>query len=517
MSEMKGNLNRRDFLKLAGLASFSLALPQFEIGPSLLSQSPDQKNIIVVVLDALSARNISLYGYPRETMPNLSRLAEKALVYHNHYSTGNNTTPGTASLLTGTLSWTHRALQRNDTTSAEFIHKNIFSEFKNYHRIAYSHNIFVNTHLKYFLSGIDDYVPREHLLLRNSDLVNSLFDADEDIASISWIRAMEKEDAGFSYSLFFSKLNQMFQAFQARKYKDLIQDFPRGFPFVVQGDNFILEDAVDHLLEKVSTLPQPFLGYFHFFPPHGPYRTREEFVDIFADDGFTPPEKPQHIFFREDTDKHKNRNKRRLYDEFIRYADAEFARFYDHLEASGQLENTWLILTSDHGELFERRILGHDTPVLHQPVIQIPLLIFEPGRSTRLDIYENTSSIDVLPSLLHLNGQEIPDWIEGELLLPFSNAKPKPDRDIFALEGKLNPQNGPITRATAMLVRGNLKLIYYFGYKELEDTGDLIEMYDLQTDPEEMNNIYLAQKDLGDELLRVIQAKITAVNLPYRS
>ena len=93
------DFNRRDFLKLAGMLPLGLAAPQLDRSLGLQS---DKKNVIIIVFDAFSAYNISLYGYGRETTPNITRLAERATVYHNHYAGSNFTTPGTASLLTGT-------------------------------------------------------------------------------------------------------------------------------------------------------------------------------------------------------------------------------------------------------------------------------------------------------------------------------------------------------------------------------------------------------------------------------
>src|SRR3989304_4147872 len=91
------------------------------------------------------------------------------------------------------------------------------------------------------------------------------------------------------------------------------------------------------------------------------------------------------------------------------------------LEGAGVLENTWVLLTSDHGELFERAIWQHTTPVLYQPVIRIPLLIFQPGRTTRLDVHTPTSAVDILPTLRHVTGSEPVSWSEGLVLPPFSN------------------------------------------------------------------------------------------------
>jgi membrane-anchored protein YejM (alkaline phosphatase superfamily) len=91
-------LNRRDFLKLAGLLSLGVSIPSVEG----LMKPPSQpqgkpKNIIVILFDAFSAYNISTYGYPRPTTPNIDRLAKRAIVYHNHFAGGNFTTPGMAS------------------------------------------------------------------------------------------------------------------------------------------------------------------------------------------------------------------------------------------------------------------------------------------------------------------------------------------------------------------------------------------------------------------------------------
>ena len=94
-------LNRRDFLKLAGLLSLGASIPSAE---KLIRSNQAQgkpKNIIVIVFDAFSAYNIPVHGYERLTTPNIARLSKRAIVYHNHFAGGNFTSPGSASLLTG--------------------------------------------------------------------------------------------------------------------------------------------------------------------------------------------------------------------------------------------------------------------------------------------------------------------------------------------------------------------------------------------------------------------------------
>ena len=204
---------------------------------------------------------------------------------------------------------------------------------------------------------------------------------------------------------------------------------------------------------------------------------------------------------------------RENYDEFILYIDSEFGRFFDALESSGLLENTWLVVTSDHGELFERGIEGHSTAVLFQPVVHVPLLIFEPGRTSRLDINTPTSAVDLLPTLLHVTEQDPIDWSEGTLLPPFGETNP--DRNVYTLQARSTAKHAPITEATAVLVKGRYKLVYYFGYKRLELVGERIELYDLEADPEELNNLYTPQHEIGAGLLHDLKSKLAEKNKPY--
>src|SRR5215216_5545362 len=127
---MNHRLNRRDFLKLAGLLPLSLsAAPSLRVLEKFAAAQETPKNVIVVIFDAWSAYDISLYGYARQTTPTIDRLANRAVVYHNHFSAGNFTTPGTASLLTGVLPWTHRALNLNSKVTDPYVTKSIFRAF----------------------------------------------------------------------------------------------------------------------------------------------------------------------------------------------------------------------------------------------------------------------------------------------------------------------------------------------------------------------------------------------------
>ena len=136
-------LSRRDFLKFLGLSSGYIS---FQPLPKLFSTyTQDTPHIVVLVFDAWSANHVSLYGYQRETMPNLDRFSQSATIYHRHYSAGSFTTSGTASLLTGLYPWTHRAISLGGSILPKHEQKQIFNVFDTTHStIGYSQNVYAD-------------------------------------------------------------------------------------------------------------------------------------------------------------------------------------------------------------------------------------------------------------------------------------------------------------------------------------------------------------------------------------
>jgi len=501
---MTGELDRREFFKLASFFSLST----FAAKPTRPLQVKDAKNIFIVLFDTLSAENISLYGYQRQTMPNLARFAERATVYHNHFSTGNFTTPGTASIFTGVYPWTHRAIRYDDRITAGFEEKNLFYLFDQYYRLAYSHNPLVNTFFSQFTGDIDLHKNRQDLYLGNN-FGPQVFPGDYDIASLSWSQVIKQQTARVTNSLFLANLYEYNKDKAIQAYSG---DFPRGVPNI-EGDNyFVIEDAIDWAQQMLVELPQPYLFYFHLLPPHVPYNTRKDFYGAF-NDGLSWNRKPSHIFTAYHTPKETDQ-RRQEYDEFVLYVDAEFGRLYDWMESNGIFEDSWVIFTSDHGEMFERGILLHERPVLFQPVIRVPLLISAPGQLTHQDVYTPSNAVDLLPTLLYMNDMPVPDWIEGQVLPPYL-AQPE-ERSVFALEARKNHPYRPLTQATAMNVRWPYKLIHYWGWPELPKEEDVFELFDLENDPQELENIYSPADALSQDLSQELQARIDAADAPYK-
>ena len=111
---MNPQISRREFLKLLGTTALTLAAASRPLAGGkgdevdFKSSGP---NVLILLFDSLTAEHMSLYGYQRRTTPNITEFAKQAMVYHNHYSSGNFTSPTTASILTGVYPWTHRAMR----------------------------------------------------------------------------------------------------------------------------------------------------------------------------------------------------------------------------------------------------------------------------------------------------------------------------------------------------------------------------------------------------------------------
>jgi len=508
------HLSKREFLKLSTIILPSVFLPGFRIKPSRLNLDTSSPSILVIVFDAFSAMNMTLYGYQHNTTPNIDRIAKHSIVYHNHFAGGHWTYPGTSSLLTGVYPWSHRGFGFNHPLVKSFLDKNLFGFFDDYYRITYTHNPIAENVILQLADGIEKYQPFQSLYINNNDWISSLFSSDFDIANISWIRTIMRSDDGYANSLL---LTNIYEKSRLKTIKDYAYLYPRLPPKGLYDDYFLLEDAIDWIDEQVSEIPKPFVGYFHLFPPHRKYSPRREYFAAFRNDGYEPIVKPAHFLSHKLGQSMLNKN-RRIYDEYILNVDAEFGRLIDSLERKGIMDNTWVILTSDHGEMFERGMLAHHQPVFYQPIARIPLIIMKPGeRSSSTNIFSPTSATDLIPTLLRLTNKPIPDYLEGQILPPFRTTEIDPARSIYAVDASRNKWDEPITKGTIMHVKGQYKLIYYFGYKKLSNLGPLIELFDLENDPEELDNIAPIKPTIAAEMLDDIHAQLQEKDAPYQN
>jgi len=503
-------LNRRDFLKLSLAAPVAAALARWTPAALTGRRSQDEAlpNIIMIVLDTMSAKNLSLYGYPRDTTPNFKRFAERAHVFHAHHAGGNFTVPGTASILTGMYPWTHRAINHSGFIARELTERNIFRIVDDsYTRLAYSQNLWAVHLLAQFGGDVDQFLPPTAFSFKGQ-VVGEKFTNDLQAAYLSLDEFLFWQDEP-PPSLIFGIPERALLSYKAAHAEDDNLDYPAGIPSTtLLPFYFRLEDLYDGIRSTIQKLPAPFLAYIHLWGVHLPYRPHERFYKAAAG-GWRPEEKPRHPLGGR-TPYWDQLKKLRRYNEYIASVDFEFGRLMDQLEEDGTLDTSYVFITADHGESFERGTQGHTTPLLFEPLIHIPLMVSTPGQRARVDIHTPTSSVDILPTLASITGRDLPEWCEGQPLPGFGGS-PEATRSIFSIETKSTPERGAMEKASVTLLKGKYKMVHY----RAEDYNSY-ELYDLDGDPEELTNFYTAQGALAAAMREELLYRFDLADKPYR-
>jgi len=502
------SFSRRDLLKLLALAPLGMAFePLSKLGRTVLANTP---HIIIMVFDAWSANNVSLYGYPRPTMPNLERFAERSIVYHRHYSTGTYTVPGTASLLTGMYPWTHRALNLGSGIRQEHQEKQIFKALSTtHHSLGYAQNVYADQ----FLYQAGAFLKRHYPFgkFNKNDVVTydlPLFDKDAFIAFSSFEDVIFQHGKGLDGSLFLGPLARLLGQ-RDKKIAEIKNAgaYVSGLPESLES--FLLSDLVEGFIQTLGSLSEPSLVYFHFYPPHDPYRPTSKFYNQFLKDDYRAIEKPVHALIGDAKSSEELHADQVKYDAYLASWDAELRPLFDYLDRSGMREKSHILITSDHGEMHERGISGHGSPLIFEPVIHVPLIVSSPGDQKRVNIYTPTSSLDILPTIAWLSGSPVPDWAEGELL-PGLGGSQDFTRSIYAVDAQTNPANSALKQYSAALTKGNYRLTKY----EYTDFNQ-VEFYDLAEDPHEINNIYPSLPSVAKEMEAELSQKIMDVNASF--
>lgn len=164
--------------------------------------------------------------------------------------------------------------------------------------------------------------------------------------------------------------------------------------------------------------------------------------------------------------------------------DHQIGRVLDHLEATGEIDETLIIFTSDHGELLgDHYMFGKAGPF--EGSFRIPLILAEPGGTARtVDAF--TESVDILPTILDWIGAPRPRACDGRSLLPWvRGAAPAVWRDGVMLEFDLRNIKAPTPlglhpdEGGAAIWRDETSVyIHYAGLPPMS--------YDLSTDPHEL-------------------------------
>lgn len=492
-------------------ATASAALATHKLIPAL-GVNITKPNILIFVFDAMSARNLSVYGYPRPTSPFLEQFARHATVFHAHYAGGNFTSPGTSTLLTGLYPWNHRAYTLGGLVDRRLAHNNLFQLMGDeYLRLGYAQNIWADLFLRQFRAGIDRHIPITSFAqeIENSttgqqfsnDPIMAYYSIDEFLASSQhFVNPVPGSLTLGFYDIFKRSLGT--------KTAEQWSEYPYGRPFngFYYYHNRTVFDGVHSILTDAMQQDRSVLAYLHLFSPHGPYTPLHEYTGNFAE--LEAPFKEMHPLSYSRIRPPKLEEYRLQYDEYISNVDAEFGRLINSMGERGLLENSYVIVTSDHGEVFERGEYGHASALLYDPIIHIPLLISAPGQTSRKDVYVPTSNADVVPTALHLAGKEVPPGLDGRVLPGFGGTEDA-NRSVFALEAKENSAFLPFSQATVAMIQGTNKLVYYHGYPKYKD---IFEFYDLQDDIEEKRDRFATSGKIALDMKAELLDMLTAAN-----
>lgn len=500
-------ISRRDFLKVAACLPVSAAAGSVS---RISHREPniDKPNIIVLVFDAWSAAHLPLYGYGRQTMPNLEQFAQRAVVFHRHYSAGTFTVPGTATLLTGLYPWTHRALALGGEILPRHRDQNIFRLLGLSHNtVGFSQNEYADLVLAQTAGDLDVYLPSDSLSLQHNLLYTlPIFKNDSGTAHAAFENDIFQRGLEADASLFLGPLRRLMRWRTTRALDtEYRMTYPRGLPVTL--DQFRLEDVVDGAIRILGSLPRSSIAYLHFYPPHGFYRPKGKFSRSFMD-GWVPPAKPVHPLATENAGPDAEASQRLRYDQYMASWDAELGRLFMYLRTSGLLDTSYVFITSDHGEMFERGVIGHYTPMIYDPLVRVPLIITRPGLTDRIDVRVPTSSVDLLPTMASLAGSGEPSWSEGRLLPEFGGT-PDPDRSIYVVDAKTNAAAAKLTRVSLSLTKNEYRLTYY-QYPEQDYTR--YELFRLPDDPEELHDLYQEESSVGSRLRDELQQTLRDIN-----
>jgi arylsulfatase A-like enzyme len=463
------------------------------------TDNKSRPNIILITFDTFTARDMSVYGYHRPTTPFISEWAKSSSLFTRLEAGSNFTTATTASLMTGKRIWTHQTYHISGSKPVKADIENLPLVLKNngYYTMAFVANPSASVRLL----GIADSFDIAPL-------------ATEFSAPTSLINIIKKT----LYQLFGDKIRLHDWIMQA---DFILYRFLYLFSQEFSITSFPPEKVFKRFLSVIDeNPPEPYFVWIHLFPPHSPYLPPLPYMGMYDSSYKLATDKSQVGILKMPLYKYQSKyyqyfprelqpdidTLRARYDEFIRYCDNEFENFIKKLANSNKLQNTVIILSSDHGESFEHNYGMHGGPHLYEQVTSIPLIIKEPDRADGRIINDLTEQIDIPPTVLDLANIPAPQWMEGRSLVPLMQGKRLPLMPVFSMNFEKNPSRGhEITKGTIAVWEDDYKLIHYLAKNRTL-------LFNLKQDPDELNNLFDKEPEVSQRLLTLIQKNIKEAN-----
>jgi arylsulfatase A-like enzyme len=406
-------------------------------------------NVLLISVDTLRPDFLGHYGHDRPTSPVLDRIAAEGTVFDDVTSASPWTLPSHASMLTGLYPSSHGVKNHDRQLTKETLATRL-------RKAGYQTLAVVNSH------NIGD---KRFGLLRGFE--SSFYESEMDLAPETALVAPEEKLIGN------------------------------------KGDK-ITKRALRMLKERDPE--RPFFLFLHYYDVHTDFtpdaKWRMEFVSPYA--GELTGHTQQLIKYRlreDDLTPEDVRWLEEMYEAEIRTLDEILERIFDYLDVAGLAQDTLVVLTSDHGEEYwEHEGVLHGR-TYYQEVIRIPILMRGPGVPAGRRVATPVHLIDVpatIYSLVAVHPTETLDGIDLTRLWAEGAEAPEP-RYLFAEADHNNIVDGEDVVDIGRMIRiGDEKLCYdtITGRKEL---------YDLATDPGELNDLSEERPERVAELFAELQ------------
>ena len=356
-------------------------------------------NIILITGDGLNAPKMSLYEFTKDTTPFLRDLAGSSLVAENAFSNAQGTIGSTTSILTGRYPADIRVLAATDILKGEDAFQHLPGLLKSYgyYTVQLSFSYYADAYKVNIQDGFDE--------ANGESPVRSKIQA-------AFARLLPTDHYYFlreEFTRISDRLEHLFY----------IENMTNPFIQVTESpEKFDDQEKLDYLFTLLDQTDQPLFVHIHWLGTHGPK--------------YYPDEQ---VFSAGKEIKDQEKYEENFYLDSILEFDRGIQQVYDVLETRGLLDQTVLVVGSDHTQRWS--------------VNRIPLLIHFPNSENAGLIHENVQNLDIAPTLLDYIGAEQPTWMPGQSLL----SPLDPDRPIFIAaipDSKKDPETNKITYPPVM-------------------------------------------------------------------
>lgn len=337
--------------------------------------SANDPNVLLVVLDSVRARNTSLHGHDNETTPFLDRFSESATRYDQARSPGSWSLPSHTSIFTGLHVAEHRVTEPKHRLAAG---NTVFEELQadGYETAVFSENPWLTIMDVGLDAGFDEVSGAQNVLFPEAANPTEFTAAEGQGQYVEYVKRCLDDDYPVK-----SLLNGVGTKL-AWDYPDLVPDWLMA--------SAPAEAYVDRFVDWQSEQSGPWAACINLMDGHAPYEPNPEH-DLWGGKRLrkiqADLEKHVWSFHGGDAPWWQCRAFEALYDGALHQMDAQLRRIVDVLDRRGELDDTLLVVTSDHGEGFGEvsrlkgtRLVGH-VEGIDESQLHVPLVVKQPGQS----------------------------------------------------------------------------------------------------------------------------------------